>query len=99
MALPTIHWRRLTGTLAGGQQLAVAHGVRTGQYPAGVIPNAVLADMNSGVYSEAPNIRIGEYQARTATFIYLQNFAGAQGAPHYYAVVARKFHSIDGANL
>lgn len=97
MALPTIHWHRFAGVLTTGQSVIITHTLRTGEYPNGVIPDAVEADMNSGTYVESPNQQIGEYQARTSQFVYLSNFDwNPRFGAHFYAIIARKFHSING---
>lgn len=97
MALPTIHWYGLLGWLQPGARITVFHMLRDGQYPNGSMPNAVLRDMASFAYPEPPNLRIGEYQARTTQNLYLSNYDGT--AVHYYGVIARRFHSINGQNL
>jgi len=100
MALPTIHWHRFAGVLTTGQSVIITHTLRNGQYPNGVMPHAVLADMSSGWYLEPPNVQIGEYQARTSQFVYLSNFDGnPRLGAHFYAIIARRYHSVDGANL
>ena len=97
MSLPTVHWKRFSGTLAAGARVTLTHGIRDGQYPNGAVLHAIHFDMSSGTYTEPPNVQIGEYQARTTQFAYLSNFDGT--ATHYYGVIARRYHSIDGANL
>jgi hypothetical protein len=97
MSLPTIHWARFSGTLTQGARVTIPHTLKNGQYPAGVAPNAVLFDMSSGVYTESPNRNIGEYQARTSINVYLSNFDAT--ATHYYGIIARRYHTVDGANL
>lgn len=96
MSYPTRHWVRATGTLAAGARVTWAHGLREGTIPA-IAPDAVLADMNTGVFTEPPNVSIGEYAARTTASVFLSNWDPA--ATHYYAVVARHYHSIDDANI
>ena len=97
MSLPTVHFARFTGTLGAGASITIPHTLKTGQFPAGVAPHAVLADMNTGVYTAPPNVSIGCYAANDVTNVYLSNFDGASA--HAYALVARRYHSIDGANL
>lgn len=98
MALPTIHWHHFHGTLTIGQRVTIAHTLRNGQYPFGVVPDAVLFDMDpAGNYTEAPNLQIGEYAARTANLVYLSNWDPQN--THYYSIIVRQYHSIDGQNL
>jgi len=97
MALPAVHWKRFSGTLGPGATVTLTHGIRTPQYPTGVIPDAVHPDMSSGTYTDDANRRIGEYQARTAANVYLSNFDGT--ATHYYGVICRAYHTLDGKNL
>ena len=95
MAFPTVHWSRFTGTLTIGQRVTITHGLQNGLF-ANIAPNAVHFDMSTGVYTEPPNVSIGEYQARTTQYVYLSNYDPA--ATHYYGVVCREYHSIDDAN-
>jgi hypothetical protein len=98
MSLPTRHWRHFHGTLTQGARVTLAHGLRNGQYPNGVTPDAVLFDMDpAGVYVEAPNNSVGEYAARTSQSVFLSNWDSAN--THYYSIIARQYHSIDGQNL
>jgi len=97
MALPTIHWYGLVGWLMPGARVTMFHMLRDGQHPNGVMPHAMLRDMASFIYLEAPNQQIGEYAPRTTQNVYLSNFDGQ--AVHFYGLIARRFHSIDGANL
>lgn len=98
MAYPTVHWRRFSGTLGAGARVTLAHGLRDGQFPVTLAAvHAIHFDMSSGVYTEPPNVSIGEYQARTTTNFYLSNFDGA--AQHFYGVIARRYHTIDSANV
>jgi hypothetical protein len=101
MSLPTIHWHHFHGVLTTGQSVTIPHTLRTGEYPNGVTPDAVEFDMDpAGIYMEAANIRIGEYQARTSQNVYLSNWdpASRLGA-HFYSIIVRRFHSYSGQSL
>lgn len=101
MSLPTIHWHHFHGVLLTGQRVTITHTLRTGQYPLGVVPDAVEFDMDpAGIYIEAPNLQIGEYAARTSQYVYLSNWdPNPRVGAHFYSIIARKFHSISGQNL
>ena len=95
MAFPTRHYHLFQGTLTAGASTALSNLLLQKGYA--IAPTAVLANMDSGVYTEAANTSIGCYAASTSTYVYLSNFSAS--STHYYGAMTRYYHSDDRTNV
>ena len=97
MAFPTRHWRKFSGAFTPGASVALTHGLRNGPEGTSVVPDAVLADMDSGVYAMAVNHVVGAYAPSTSSQVFLSNWDPANA--QRYSVIVRKYHKMDGTNF
>jgi hypothetical protein len=95
--LPARHFKKFSGTATQGQMKTLSHGLKTALYPSGITPDAVLADLDSGTYTAAPNTSIGCYSTSTTAYVYLSNWDPSNS--HTYSLVVRSYNSLDATNI